>query len=108
MSKTLQGIMSSDIDDIFLTDFAVDATYTPSGGVVKTIKVVFDSEYLSVQVVGDVGVESETPTAHCKTSDLTGVKHNDTLVIEGTTYYVTEIHPDGTGMTLLILSKDRA
>lgn len=97
---------TSEIDALFDPILTVDATYTPSGGVVKTIKVVFDSEYLSVQVVGDVGVESASPAAHCKTSDLTGVKHNDTLVIEGTTYYVTEIHPDGTGMTLLILSKD--
>ena len=94
--------------DIFFTDFAADAIYTPSGGTAKTIKVVFESEYLSVQVVGDVGVESASPAAYCKSADIIGVQHGDTLVIEGTTYYVTEIHPDGTGMTLLILSKDRA
>ena len=92
--------------DIFLSDFAVDATYTPAGGTAKTIKSIFDSEYITMSPAGDIGVESVSPAAYCKTSALTGAKHGDTLVISGTTYYIVGIHPDGTGITILILSRD--
>lgn len=108
MSKTLQEIMASDVSDIFFTDFAVDATYTPSGGTAKGIKVVFDNEYAVVSLAGDVAIESVSPAAHCKDSDIIGAKHGDTLVINSVTYYVIGIQPDGTGITILILSRDAA
>ena len=97
---------TSEIDALFDPILTVDAIYTPSGGTAKTIKVVFESEYLSVQVVGDVGVESASPAAYCKSADIIGVQHGDTLAISGTTYNIIGIQPDGTGMTTLILSKD--
>jgi len=105
--KTLKEIMASDIVDVLLTDFAEGALYTPAGGDTKTIKVTFDNEYVAVKAAGDAYIESCGPAAYCKDSDITGAKHNDTLVINSITYYVIEIHPDGTGMTTLILSKDQ-
>jgi len=91
--------------DVFFQDFVVDAIYTPQGGVASTIKVIYDREYIAVDTAGNVLMESRSPIAHCKNSDIPNVKHGDTLMIDGMTFYVTEIQPDGTGITRLILSE---
>ncbi len=91
----------------FFTDFAVDAVYTPSSGTASTIKVIFDNKSMDIQVE-DGSFEFSGPQAICKSSDVSSAAHNDTLVIGGVTYYITGIHPDGTGLTTLILSKDQA
>jgi len=63
---------------------------------------IFDAAYY--QVVGiDGSVESTTPAVICQASDAVGVKHEDIAVIDGVTYYVVGIKPDGTGMTELAL-----
>jgi hypothetical protein len=62
----------------------IDATY--DGG---TIKVFFDSD-------GEIidGVGSREITARCKTSDVSNVARNSTIIIGGVTYYVMEFHHD--------------
>lgn len=92
---------------LFFTDFAVDAVYTPQGGPASTIKVIFNNEYNRVvDINGFAGIESSAPQAVCKTTDAANARHGDTLVINGTTYYIAEIMPDGTGITVLALSRD--
>lgn len=85
-------------------DFATSATYTPSGGVASTINVIFDDEFHELNAETN-SVETSSPQAWVVDSDVSGVAHGDTLVISSTTYYVRGVHPDGTGITLLILSK---
>lgn len=92
--------------DIFFSDFAVTATYTPAAGADKMVKVIFDAVYESVSMYDGVAVSSASPAAHCKSADVVGVKANDALAIDGSTYRIAEIQPDGTGMTTLILSRD--
>ena len=94
------------LDDFFdLNDFAVEGVYTPSPGSPRTIKCIFDSSFQAVNL--DTGVvESAGPQAVVKDSDITGAKHGETLVINSTTYYIRGIQPDGTGLTVLALSKD--
>jgi len=92
--------------DIFFQDFGVDAVYTPQGGAASTIRVLFDNTYVAVDTAGNVLAESKSPIAHCKTSDIQGIRHGDTLLINGTTYYIVEHQPDGTGISVLVLSKD--
>ena len=109
MSKTLQEIMTSDIPNIFLSDFTVDGTYTPQGGGPSTIKVVFENQYQSIEMLSEgVGVESTGPAATCKTSDVSTAKHGDTLAISGKIYYINGVQPDGTGLTRLLLSEDQS
>lgn len=106
---TLQSVIQNDIDNLLFTDSAVDAVYTPQGGQAASIKVIFDNQYQTIELLdGGVGVESTSPSILCRTSDISGVKHGDTLVISGTTYYITGVQPDGTGITRLMLSKDMA
>ncbi len=97
---------STDIS-LFFTDYAVGAVYTPQGGQATSIRVIFDNEFQAIEMLaGGVGVESTSPAALCRTSDVSSAKHRDTLVVGGKTYHVTGVHPDGTGITRLMLSED--
>ncbi|MBI3582379.1 MAG: hypothetical protein HY096_00330 [Nitrospinae bacterium] len=97
-------ITDNDIDVFFSDDFAQDATYTPQGGSASTIKVIFDNDFKTIDMA--TGIESAGPSVTCKALDVASVKHNDTLVISSVTYYVSGIQKDGTGITILLLSKD--
>lgn len=99
----------SDIDNLLFTDYAVDAVYTPQGGQAASIKVIFDNEYQAIEMLGaGVGVESTSPAAICKTTNISSAKHGDTLAVGGKTYYISGVQPDGTGITRLLLSEDQA
>jgi len=67
-----------------------------------SIKGIFDAAYY--QVIGvDGGVESTTPAIICQATDAAGVKHGWIAVVDGVTYAVVGIKPDGTGMMELAL-----
>ncbi len=96
-----------DLDAFFATDaFAQTAAYTRLGYPAVQIPVIFDSEYSIVDGVGEPGMGVPSPQALCRTADVENASRGDTLVIGGTTYYVQEVRPDGTGITTLILSRD--
>lgn len=96
---------ASETAAMFDPALTTDAVYTPQGGAASAIKVIFDNEYRAVNI--ETGqVESAGPQATCKTSDVANAKHGETLVINSTTYYIIEIQPDGTGFTILILSRN--
>jgi len=63
---------------------------------------IFDAAYFEILDVNG-GVESSSPGVLCRGSDVTGVRHGDAIVAEGTSYVVVGIKPDGTGMTELAL-----
>jgi len=97
-----------DLVAFFDTDaFAQTAVYTHLGYPATQIPVIFDSEYSVVQEIGEPGMGVPTPQALCKTADVENASRGDTLVVNGTTYYVQEVRPDGTGITTLILSRDQ-
>ncbi|OGQ60744.1 MAG: hypothetical protein A3J24_06440 [Deltaproteobacteria bacterium RIFCSPLOWO2_02_FULL_53_8] len=69
----------------------------------SNIKVVFDERFESVGF--DIGeVASRYSAAKVKTVDVAHAKHDDTLVVDGVTYTIIGIQPDGLGITLLTLS----
>lgn len=96
--------LSEDITTVFLTDFAVDAVFTPQGGAASAGKVIFDNAFLRVDVYEQV--ESSGPAAHGSASFLGAAKHGDTLTVNGTVYTVIGVQPDGTGMVTVILSRE--
>jgi hypothetical protein len=97
-----------DLAAFFDTDaFAQTAVYTRLGYSSIPIPVIFDSEYSVVQEIGEPGMGVPSPQALCKTADVANASRGDTLVVNGTTYYVQEVRPDGTGITTLILSRDQ-
>ena len=74
----------------FLTDFAVTATRNGTSSVVG----VFDKTY--AEAFGMIG--GNDPVFRCLTS--VGMARGNTLLIDGVTYTVTHIEPDGTGIDL--------
>lgn len=93
--------------DIFFSDFAIDAVYTPVSGKAKTIKIIFSRDYREM-VDELVGVEGIVSSAICKSADMPDVSHNDILEINGETYYIIGVQPDDSGITTLLLSKGQA
>lgn len=88
---------------IFLADFGVTASYTPAGGSASDITVIFDNEYLDVDIGGAVAFATQQPKVLCLSADVTGIAEGDQMVISGTTYIVRVVMPDGTGMTEVML-----
>ena len=89
----------------FLQDFGIsDAPFTDtSAGSSSTITALLKNEYSLEDVGGEVGVETSTPVAIVRSSDVNNVAKGDTLAISGTTYTIVEVQPDGEGMTNLRL-----
>lgn len=75
-----------------------NATADFGGGVV--VDGVFQSGYVST-----LGVESTGPRFECRAAALPVGYRSAPFVINGTSYLVTEAHPDETGVTVLLLGK---
>ncbi|GAB4245689.1 MAG: hypothetical protein OHK0028_23640 [Deltaproteobacteria bacterium] len=87
--------------------FDEEGVFTPFVGSPRSIRVIFDNEYQAAQFAqADAAIESSGPRATCREGDVPGVAHGDTLQVRGLTYSVAEVHPDGAGLVVLILSKD--
>lgn len=83
-------------------DFGVEALY---GGSVA-LNGIFDSAYFPADVGAGVPIEGAQLRFLCRTSDLPGGgAHGASLVLNATSYVVREVHPDGTGMTELVLER---
>ena len=88
-----------------LQDFGETATFTDtSSGGTSSITVILTNDYLAADPGGSVEVESSSPLAIARTSDLPSVVQGDTLLISSTTYTIKEVEPDNQGMTTVRLS----
>ena len=89
-----------DLDSFFdPNDFGTTATYTPLNGTATSINGIYEARYYS-----PLHMSGEKTLFMCKTSDTTSAL-NGTLVINGTTYKIVEVEPDGTGVSLLHLQE---
>lgn len=71
--------------DLFLTDFVVEATLNGT----TPLRVFFDEEYSPIEF----GATGHSITATTKTDSVQTVHSGDTLIINGKTYKILEIHP---------------
>lgn len=78
------------VDSAFFSDFSVSAMRNGSATVVG----LFDKAYAEAFGL----IAGNDPVFRCLSS--IGMARGDVLVISGTTYTVTEIQPDGTGIDL--------
>lgn len=97
-------IFNSEI--FFNTGFELDATLTTVASGSSSVKVNFWNEYEALRL-GVFEGESSNPFAEVKTSDVEDAVIGDSIIINSTTYYIREIQPNGTGITLLILSTEK-
>jgi hypothetical protein len=100
---TLRERIESDIKNVFMNNnhFADDFVNARTG---LTISVLFDKEFIAI--IEDV--ESAAPAITCADTDIPGVLHDDlfTYVDTAVVYKVIGKQPDGTGLTLLLLSEN--
>lgn len=69
------------------------------------VRVIFDSEYLPVDVFEGV-VQSTVPVIFGRTLDIGHLRNGDPVFVNGTDYKVAEApQDDGTGMTVVRLKK---
>lgn len=89
-----------DIDAFFDVDeFASAATW---GGSAVPVPVIFDRDY--AEPFAGLAEDAQ-PSALAPAARMPGVKHGDTLVVDGITYRVRGVEPDGTGVVRLRLEK---
>ena len=71
-------------------------------GTSSNISVILNNEYFAI--AGEsVDIDGTQPVVTCRSSEVTGVDTDDTITISSITYNITNIQPDGTGVTVLIL-----
>jgi len=84
-----------------LTIFFADGDSATIDG--ETVKGHFENEHDPVNAGGMVEFSIQSATFTCKTSDVTGIAEGSLITINGSSYAVTDLQPDGTGVTMLIL-----
>ncbi len=85
-------------------DFGEEATLELHDGSQSQIMGIFDSEHIPLDGDGMVAISSTMPVFHCASADVTEA-YGALLIIRGTRYEVEDTKPDGTGTTILVLSK---
>lgn len=89
-----------------MRNFGRPVIYTPaSTGIDESIPGVFDAAHQVVDLA--TGEQSDLgPTLGIRLADLSvAPKQDDRLVVDGTTYQVNDVRPDGQGGALLPLRK---
>lgn len=81
--------------DSFFTDFAVPATIRG-----RQVPVIFDEQYIDV-----LGAESGQPAATCESAMVEDVEQDDDMQVNGRTFRIIGVQPDGTGVTVLRLQR---
>lgn len=83
-----------------LRDFGVTVTY--SGG---SFTAIHDSAFELLPLGEVIGVATTQPRLLARTSDVSALARGTTLTVNGINHKLEEHQPDGTGFTLLLLSK---
>jgi hypothetical protein len=93
---TFKDSLEDDYNEFFNTDeMAVSALIDglPVDGI-------FDRPYIDTQEVSGY-----QPSLTCRSTDIDNVLEDDPVMIDGVSYRVSGVEPDGTGITKLILEK---
>lgn len=88
--------------DSFFEDFGQDVVWT-HGSVSMTISAIIDMPG-AIQKISGVAIQVQSISATIKTADISGITQSDTITFDSTVYKITEILPDGTGITRLTLA----
>ena len=100
--------IASHLDGPLLSSGLRDAiTYAPRVGSPVTVAGFFDAAFVLAEV-GGAGVQNVMPAAFVRVADLPVDPEDDDAVVtvNGKTYRVTGIRPDGTGVAVLLLREE--
>lgn len=85
-------------------DFGVDVILFVGSPVTQTtIQGIFESPHSEVPEAGFIVISAENPVVFVRTSDVSSVVQDTEVQINGTSYTVKDIQPDGTGFSTLQL-----
>ncbi len=85
---------TEDLDPYFV-DFGVDVTLSGS-----TFKGLHDKQHIAL-LAAEIGATG--PAVLCKASDVGTPAQDTAITVNGTSYKVRDVKPDGTGLTLIEL-----
>lgn len=71
----------------------------------KIVRGYFDNAFFDSSV-GEVVLDSTQPRFQCKASDVSGIPRETPCKVEGKSYTVLEIQPDGTGCAVVTLAHE--
>lgn len=101
------GDFEADIQSMLDSDpMAETASYTRFGHAAADIRGWFDNESADDEGRGRGRIQNSEPQFTCATADVEYVSNRDTLVISGITFYVMGFEPDGTGLTIIKMSRN--
>ena len=83
--------------------FAVSAVFKRGATVLATVSVIFNDPSQAAAIYG-TPIEESAPFLQAPTASLVAVKRNDTATVNGATYRVETIRPDGTGVSNVFLA----
>lgn len=96
---TLQADIQNDLAT-FLADFGVSATYNGT----TQITGIFETDYRALDEDG-MEIRLSGPIFYARTADVPADAQGKVLAVAGVNYTIVGVQPDGTGMTLLTLSR---
>jgi hypothetical protein len=91
--------------DAFLDDENLSSDATFNGSEIR-VCLSLDPEELALG--GDMSPQAIAGRAGCKTTDVSGAKRGDILIVNEVSYRVLKVHTDETGWTTLFLGKSYA
>lgn len=99
-------MFAEDLSQFFdeTTGFGVRAVFTRGGAPIATVAVIFNDPSQSVEIY-NTDVEEPAPFLQAPTASLAAVKRADTATVNGATFRIERIHPDGTGISIVLLAK---
>lgn len=83
--------------------FAVPAVFNRGETVLATVSVIFNDPSQAAEIYG-TSIEEAAPFLQAPTASLAAVKRNDTVTVNGATYRIEIIRPDGTGVSNVFLA----
>ena len=88
-----------------LKSFGVSATYTAEPGVSspQAITVIFEDRSAAIEAEDGTIIQSTIPMTQARADDIAGITQSSTLIIDGITYFVTEIIKDDSDLRQLLL-----
>jgi endonuclease YncB( thermonuclease family) len=92
-----------DVED--MDAFTQDATWNDGSRLHRVHLSAFDNQWAAADLM-QTDVDTATPVAHAPTRYVPTVAIGHTLTVEGTTYHIIGVEPDGNGLTRMRLSKD--
>jgi len=89
-----------------LVVFTPGAVYPNRSDKTKTIKGIFDNAYYRVD--GEpAGINTRESSLICRTADTEDAARNSMVEVDAGVFKVTNVEPDGTGVTVLVLEGPR-